>query len=259
MTRQLAMPTITVHVRLRRGGPLRSAPPGWLEVTMEVPGDYTVIELVEKIKGEKDPSVVYRHSCHHGSCGTCAMRVNGEERLACITGVAEVVENGGTLTIEPLKNLPVVADLANDPAPFMRWMETLGPGHVRPEPEVLQPVLPDEGAEGLVEPFARFADCIECGSCMSACPGANPETGYIGPAPLNAAHEALRCGAEPGGGWKAMLDGAGGAHGVWQCHHVFECTRVCPANIEIAEAIMGLRWEFLIGRAARVAGGEWHG
>jgi succinate dehydrogenase/fumarate reductase-like Fe-S protein len=55
------------------------------------------------------------------------------------------------------------------------------------------------------------------------------------------------------------LDGAGGAHGVWQCHHVFECTRVCPANIEIAEAIMGLRWELLIGRAARVSGGERHG
>ena len=259
MTRQMVTPSFSVQVRLRRGGPQQPGGYRWQELTVEVPGDYTVIELVEMIKGEKEPSLVYRHSCHHGSCGTCAMRINGIERLACITGVAEVCEPGGTLTIEPLANLPVVADLANDPGPLMEWLELLGPGHVRSNGEQ-QPPLPDEDAECECEPFCRFADCIECGACISACPGAKPGVGYIGPAPLAAARETFLCGKEPLEGWSKWLDYVGGEHGIWQCHHVFECSRVCPAGVDVAGAIMDLRRLMLAGQMpVHVKGGTGRG
>ena len=63
---------------------------------------------------------MFRHACHHASCGTCAIRVNGRERLPCITTLGEVWDGRSTLTIEPLRNVPVVADLAIDPDAHLR-------------------------------------------------------------------------------------------------------------------------------------------
>lgn len=248
MTRQLLVPKMPVKVRIRKGGPYQGRALSWLACDLEVPGDFTVIELVELIKGAKDPSLVYRHSCHHGSCGTCAMRVNGVERLTCITGIAEVVTPGGTLQLEPLANLPWLADLANDPSPMMALLERLGPGHVRPEGNERQPVLPDEGDGTETRLFMRFADCIECGACLSACPVARPENGYIGPAPLVAAHEAWVHQMEPGGGIADLLTMLNGPRGAWQCHQAFECTRVCPAQVDVGAAIMSLRQMLLKGQ-----------
>lgn len=218
---------MTVIVRLKRGGPWRSGQPRWHEYVMEVPGDFTMVELLEAIKGEKDPSLTFRHSCHHGSCGTCAMKVNGVERLGCTMSVAEVAPSGGRLTIEPLGHLPWVADLVVDPAALSARLEALGPGHVR--------------SDGI------FANCIECGACVSACPVAGPGGGYLGPAALAAARDALVSGQVPGVGWNAMQALADGPHGVWQCHSAYECSRVCPAGVDPAGAIVELR-QLLLGR-----------
>ncbi len=262
MTREMSAPEVRLKVRVRRGGPYREEAPHWQQYHVTAPGDFTVAELLEKIKGEIDPTLVYRHSCHHGSCGTCAMRINGEERLACTTGVTEVVGRDGRLQLEPLTHLPWAADLACDPAPFLDLMEALGPGHLRPAGETFQPLLPDEArvAAASLEavessspsgmestppegrrPFMRFADCIECGACVSACPIANPAGGYIGPAPLAAARDAVVSGQEPGAGLSGMFDLVSGPHGVWQCHETFECTRVCPADLDVAGGIMTMR------------------
>jgi succinate dehydrogenase/fumarate reductase-like Fe-S protein len=32
-----------------------------------------------------DHSLTYRRACHHSSCGTCGLRINGVEKLPCIT------------------------------------------------------------------------------------------------------------------------------------------------------------------------------
>jgi succinate dehydrogenase / fumarate reductase iron-sulfur subunit len=37
-----------------------------------------------------------------------------------------------------------------------------------------------------------------------------------------------------------------GQDGVWRCHSAFECTEVCPADVEPATAIMNMRKELLL-------------
>ena len=37
-----------------------------------------VLDLLNKIKNEIDPSVAYRRSCAHGVCGSCAMNMDGK-------------------------------------------------------------------------------------------------------------------------------------------------------------------------------------
>ena len=57
------------------------------------------------IKENIDNSLTYRCGCKSGVCGSCAVRVNGVEKLACKT----IIQDGDI--IEPLKNREVVKDL----------------------------------------------------------------------------------------------------------------------------------------------------
>ena len=117
---------------------------------------------------EQDRSLVFRHACHHAACGTCGMRVNGREKLTCITLIESVTADGGTVTIEPLRNLPVVSDLLVDMTAFYSKMEQAQFVPVRTA-EPMVDVLTRQPVEDQ-EPAVRFENCIECGICVSACP-----------------------------------------------------------------------------------------
>jgi len=78
---------------------------------MEVNPDEYVLDAVERAWAFHDRSICFRHACHHSTCGACGMRVNGVEKLTCITLIREVTHDGATLKVEPLRNFPVVSDL----------------------------------------------------------------------------------------------------------------------------------------------------
>jgi succinate dehydrogenase / fumarate reductase iron-sulfur subunit len=43
-------------------------------------------------------------------------------------------------------------------------------------------------------------------------------------------------------------------HGCWRCHIVFECSEVCPSDVEPGEKIMGLRRELTKKKIGRLFG-----
>ena len=184
----------------------------------------TVLEGLRWIEVHADRSLVIRHSCFHASCGTCGVRVNGREGLACVTPVTT-----DTVTVEPLANIPVLADVVVDMRPFV---ERFPPQH---------PLLRISEAPGTAEDPERFEDCIECGLCLSACPIAATDDRYVGPAALAWAQRVLE---EPRGeDVDAVLAWADDEHGAWQCHAAFECTEACPSEVLPAQRIMKLRRE----------------
>ncbi len=82
----------------------------------------------------------------------------------------------------------------------------------------------------------RLVDCIECGLCISACPSALTSATYVGPAILAAAqHTYLQTGDA------SLLHGADSHEGLWGCHSAYECSAVCPSNVDPAWRIMDLR------------------
>ena len=192
----------------------------------------TVLEALRWIQLHDDPTLALRHSCFHASCGTCGVRVNGRERLACVTPLADV--GGGTVTVEPIANLPVLNDLVVDMTSFV---ERFPEAHaiVRDSEFLPEADVPDElGA------FMRFEDCIECGLCLSACPVAATDDSYVGPAALAFAQRMLE---EDSGtvDRDALLDWADQDIAAWRCHAAFECTEACPSNVRPAQRIMALR------------------
>ena len=83
----------------------------------------TVQDALLAARRLKDPSLTIRHSCLHGSCGTCGMRVNGREVLACVTRIEEL---GDPVVVEPLAGAVVAGDLVVDMEHVYRRLEPVG-------------------------------------------------------------------------------------------------------------------------------------
>ncbi len=224
----------TVQVRIRRG---RAGARSYYETfRVTMPASATLLETLQVIRRDRDPSLLVRHSCHHASCGTCGMRVNGQERLACVTPLADLPAQ---ITVEPLQNAPWLGDLVVAMSPFyavfaqaemplLRTSENWA--HSRPAPGV--PAL------------TRFESCLECGLCVSACPVAATDPAYLGPAALAAAWRVVQ---EPRGADRGrVLAWVDQEHGCWRCHLAFECSSVCPNEVQPGQAIAALRSHLLL-------------
>ena len=70
-----------------------------------------VLDALIKIKNEIDSTLTFRRSCREGICGSCAMNIDGNNALACISACADVK---GDVKIYPLPHMPVIKDLVPD-------------------------------------------------------------------------------------------------------------------------------------------------
>lgn len=219
--------------------------PYYEQFNLEVDPDEYVLDGVERVWAFHDRSLTFRHACHHSTCGACGMRVNGVEKLTCITPIREVVADGGTLRVEPLRNFPVVSDLVVDMTSLYSRMELVGQRAVLPDIEagsIRRPKGRDVEADG----YTRLSDCIECGLCISACPIAATDPEYLGPAVLAAAQQN---GVDR---MPQLLQVVDSDEGVWRCHSAYECTAVCPSFVDPAWRIMDLRRQVVVERCKRL-------
>ncbi len=214
------------------------------------PDEY-VLDAIERIWAEHDRSLVFRHACHHAACGACGLRVNGEEKLGCITRIDEVTSDGATVTLEPLRNFAVVSDLLIDVVPFYAKMEKAGFVPIR----TAEPMIDQETQTSVnrPEPAYRYESCIECGICVSACPIPATDPEFLGPAALAAIARMVQ---EPrnGANLNDLLAMADSEHGLWRCHMAFECLEACPAHVDPTYLIANLRRQVVGRRIKRLFG-----
>lgn len=208
--------------------------PYYDEFALEVNPTEYVLDAIERIWAYQDRTLCFRHACHHSTCGACGMRVNHAEKLTCITTIESVTHNGGTVLVEPLRNFPIVSDLAVDMGAFYLKMDEVKAPTLQPLPQAeVEKKVKDWSAGD--EDYIRLTDCIECGLCISACPVSITSPEYLGPGTLAGAH-ALGLNNDPS--VYALVDSE---DGIWRCHSAYECTAVCPSFVDPGRRIMELR------------------
>jgi succinate dehydrogenase / fumarate reductase iron-sulfur subunit len=218
----------TVEFKISRFKPGQIDPPRFQSYMIDVNPGLTVLDCLEQIRLTQDPTLVYRHSCHHSACGTCALIINGGERLACITRVG--VLEGRTVTLEPLRGFARIADLAVDMTGFYR--------DIQADWDLLRSAEPLEGAAQSGAAL-RLENCIECGACVSVCPAAAAHAEFMGPAALAALHNQMK---KTGADERAALRARAAApDGEPMCERALACSRVCPTGVYPARHIADLR------------------
>ena len=200
-----------------------------------------VLDVLLAIQREHDASLGFRFSCRVAMCGTCTLRLDGRNVLACQTPTPTDTDE---IHLEPLAGLPVVRDLIVDTAPFWRqWAQVLP--YLVPNDGLTEParIAPDSAERQVIDPAL---DCIGCAACYSSCGIADSKRTFLGPAALNRAM-VLIADSRDGAGDRRMAEVSGGA-GVDSCHYMYGCTSVCPKGLDPAGAIRRLRSWRLHGR-----------
>jgi succinate dehydrogenase / fumarate reductase iron-sulfur subunit len=224
------MPAKKVTFKILRYKPGRIDPPRFQEFIVEAKPGTSVLEGLEMIRLEQDSTLMYRHSCHHSSCGTCACKINGLERLTCITKILDL-ENVN-IELEPLDGFNVIGDLVVDMASFYDDLSNDW-SYLKQSEDIKSTALPDG-----IGQFTRFENCIECGACISSCPVSHENSAFIGPAALAGLNCELR--KSPGKS-KDLLALAGSKRGQHLCQRALNCSRVCPTGVYPARHIADLR------------------
>jgi fumarate reductase iron-sulfur subunit len=200
-------------------------------------GSQTVLDVVTHIQRHLDPTLAYRFACRVGMCGSCAMTVNGTPRWTCRTHVDKVAD-GGTLTISPLANMPVIRDLVADMGEFFdKWARAKGQfSATRTRADEFAAVDPQSPKR--IEADAAV-ECIGCGVCYAACDVVKWNRDYLGPAALNRAWTLVNDVRDSG--QEARLDAVSGDAGCHSCHTMMSCTELCPKELSPTRSIAGLK------------------
>lgn len=186
-----------------------------------------VLDALNWIAENAATDLAYRWFCGSKMCGTCAVRMNGREILACW----EAVEPA--MTIEPLRNLPVIRDLVVDRTRYEDKVASLEPWIER---SAGYTHFPEPLTHKQMKDASKALDCISCMCCYSACPviGLGDLTNFAGPAPLvQLAQTALDPRNDPEKVKRALA-----LTDIFNCVSCYKCEEVCPANIPIVSRII---------------------
>ncbi|TAJ07175.1 MAG: succinate dehydrogenase iron-sulfur subunit [Nitrospirae bacterium] len=208
---------------------------------LDVGRGWTVLEALIRIKHEQDGSLALRYSCRSAICGSCAMDINGAEKLACRTSVRKELERHGHVTVAPLRNFPVIKDLVVDMAAFWGKVRAVTPWlsaslHTQPGQPVRQMTLSRDRYQ-----FHNVDACIMCGACVAACASHEVSRGFLGPAALAKAERFLADPREPVDAKRTRLRFLEQPDGIWDCTRCNFCVEVCPKDVQPMEAIIRLR------------------
>jgi succinate dehydrogenase/fumarate reductase iron-sulfur protein len=186
-----------------------------------------VLDALNWIAENDGADLAFRWFCGSKMCGTCAVRMNGREVLACW----EAVEP--QMIIEPLRNLPVIRDLIVDRTPYEHKVASFEPWLAR---SAAYPGFPEPLTHKEMKHASKALDCISCMCCYSACPviSLGDLTDFAGPAPLvQLGQTALDPRNDP-----QKIVGALARTGIFNCVSCYKCEEVCPAGIPVVSQVI---------------------
>jgi fumarate reductase (CoM/CoB) subunit B len=205
-----------IKVKVFRYDPHKDDTPYFETFLVEEQEKMKVLDALSYINENYQANIAYRSSCRAGQCGSCALQVNGEVALAC---KSEIKDND---IIEPL-DLPVLKDLVVDRSEVEKKVKDMGlfleeTCSLGECPALLDP-------QDLVD-TKKIRSCIECYSCLSACPVLQEDDEYAGPYFMRYlskfALDPRDCGDRAKEGFE---------DGLYCCTSCGKCVEICPKEI----------------------------
>lgn len=191
--------------------------------TFEVENTNLLKALIE-IKTKKDNSLTFRCGCKSGVCGSCAIRVNGVEKLACKTNISQ------NDLIEALKNSNILKDLVVNVS-----HETL---LIEKTKSYISKIEEFNIIQKDIKNIDLQSNCILCNSCYSSCPVYDVNKEFLGPFALT---RALRYVNDKKNAHSLDIVDSIQSNGIWDCTLCSACTLVCPQGIDPKADIMQLQ------------------
>jgi succinate dehydrogenase / fumarate reductase iron-sulfur subunit len=199
---------------------------------LEVGRGMTVLDGLIRIQHEQDGALSFRYSCRSAICGSCAMTINGHEKLACRTSIRKELERHGRIRIAPLRNVPTIKDLVADMSSFwskvrdiMPWLATSSDRAVQGRSSAQRTLQP-----GTYD-FHNVDACIMCGACVAACTSHEVSKGFLGPAALAKVDRFVEDPREPETAKRLRLKELEQPNGMWDCVRCNMCVQVCPKDV----------------------------
>jgi len=225
-----------VVFRVKRYRPGHDAAPHYQEYRIPYTDDMVVLDGLNYIKDQIDPTLTFRWSCRMGICGSCGASVNGKLRLTCGIFIKEV--RGRAVTVDPMPNFPILKDLVVEFDDFLRKLQDVKPYIVRGEEKPLAEGEYLQTPED-VEAYRQQSMCINCMLCYSACPVFAASDHFVGPAASALAYRYIRDSRDEGADERLGILST--KTGIWECTFVGECSVVCPKDVDPAGAIQNLK------------------
>lgn len=179
-----------------------------------------VLDALNEINEKYDADIAYRYSCRAGQCGSCAININGEAKLAC---KAEIEDND---TLSPL-DFEVIKDLIVDRKPLSEEVRDLNLylGYEDEDSQIVSPAVikPEE-----YEKSDRLRSCIGCYSCLSMCPVLKKTDAFVGPYFMRNLSDISFDPRDDTSRNEDVIDS-----GLYYCTSCGQCTQTCPKEIDI--------------------------
>ena len=191
-----------------------------------------VLDALIKIKEDNDSTLAFRRSCREGICGSCAMNINGKNKLACLTPLEE------NISIYPLPHMPIIKDLVCDMTNFYNQYKEIKPWlHNKDikigEQQFIQSKNDRAKLDGMYE-------CILCACCSTSCPSYwwNSDQ-YLGPAVLMQAYRWIEDSRDDN--TIERMKYVDDAMKLYRCKSIMNCSNTCPKGLNPGQAIGKLK------------------
>ncbi len=233
-----------LNVKIQRFNPEVDTEPHW--ETYEVPAEPidSALSLLLYVKWHLDGTLTLRKSCAHGICGSDAMQINGENKLACSILVQDLAsKDGDTISFGPLPGSPVIKDLVIDQTRFFEKYRAVMPWLINhePTPELERYQSPED-----FEIIEEATKCIMCGACTHSCPSTWADPTYLGPAAMLKAFRYTFDTRDTGSDQRMPI--VDSKEGLWKCYTIFNCVQACPKEIDITRWLSALKRRAVVER-----------
>jgi fumarate reductase iron-sulfur subunit len=229
-----------IELEVLRYDPEVDEKPRFQRYTVPCKSDWVVLDALNHVKAQQDPTLSYRWSCHMAVCGSCGMMVNGEPKLACKAFLRNYT---GVIRVEPLAHFPIERDLVTVIDDFMDKLKRVRP-YLIPKEEKSIEAGEYRQTPAELKKYKQYTQCINCMLCYAACPEYGLIPKFIGPAAITLAHRYNQDSRD--GGRELRQEEIATSEGVWECSFAGACSEVCPEHVDPASALQQVKIESTI-------------